>query len=117
LCFLLKTTFKINSVNFTKCSSTDGFGGALFSSSENSERRLIDGCVFSGNSALQSVGLDIFDSSNRARIFYRFSTVINCISESSAEGAYILFGGTQVYCFINLFINLFVTFPSLFHLW
>jgi hypothetical protein len=58
--------------------------------------RIIQNCQFSGNSALQYLGLDIYDSSNITSSLYTRASMSGSTSTSTASGSYILFIGTQV---------------------
>jgi ABC-type branched-subunit amino acid transport system ATPase component len=83
--------------------SINGYGGAVASSSSSQisgEVREIKNCVFSGNKALQSVGLDIVDSSSYGINYYSKTTVINSVSSSnSTQSGYSLFAVLRVYLF------------------
>jgi hypothetical protein len=58
--------------------------------------RSIQNCTFSGNSALQFLGLDIYDSSNVGRSIYTRASMSGSKSDSYAPTTYFLFMVTQV---------------------
>jgi hypothetical protein len=94
--FLSETYFQIVGTNFTGCQSTNSYGGALSSSSTSTNNRILQNCLFSGNSAYQYIGLDIYDSSNISTTIYTKSSVVGTLSTSVVDGSYILFAATQV---------------------
>jgi hypothetical protein len=108
IAFLSGTSFQIIGTFFTSCSS-GSYGGALSSSStETSLIRVIQNTTFSGNSAYQYIGLDIYDSSNIASTLYSRNSMSGSSSTSTAIGSYVLFAVTQVG--EGLFIYLFIYF-------
>jgi hypothetical protein len=100
LAFLNSTFFLIVGCSFINCSS-GYYGGAITSSSTSTTTRTIQNCTFSGNSALQFFGLDIYDSSNLARSIYTKASMSGSKSDSSAPATYVLFMATQV-CVCNV---------------
>jgi hypothetical protein len=102
IAFSIGTNFELEELNFTNCSSTGGYGGALSSSSIVGGKK-IHKCVFGMNKAFQSIGLDIFDSSNVGSAFYGKDTVTECKSISTSSSSYILFALTQVSHFFLVF--------------
>jgi hypothetical protein len=94
--FSTDTYFEIILCEFNKCVSINGFGGAITSTSKSSNSRLIKDSTFSENSALNNIGIDIYDASYNSRVLYTRLTVINCSSNSTEENEYILFAGAQV---------------------
>jgi hypothetical protein len=99
--FSVGTTFIIYGSHFTSCVSAQGQGGAVASSSSASGQREIINCVFAGNLAFRSIGLDIYDDSNSSSLYYTHTTVVNSYSSSSTDGDYFLFVGTQVCPVVN----------------
>jgi hypothetical protein len=89
-------TFVINGSNFINCASAGGNGGAFVSSSSRIGSRNLFNCTFSQNSAATNLGIDIYDSSNRASNYYNSSSVSKCVSTSVVSGGSILFAGSQV---------------------
>jgi hypothetical protein len=90
------TTFLINETNFTGCSSINGRGGAVASSSTRAGPRQFYSCLFDQNVAHITEILDMFDSSDNAYTYYTTDSVVRTNSTSSSIGEYILFGATQV---------------------
>jgi hypothetical protein len=102
LAFLSNTFFEIVGSKFINCSS-GYYGGAITSFSISTTTRTIQNCMFSGNSALQFLGLDIYDSSNMARSIYTKASMAGSKSDSYAPATYILFMATRV-CVCNVCI-------------
>jgi hypothetical protein len=96
LMFNVNSTFQIVDSNFTNCLA-ELRGGAISSFSNITGIRIIQNCYFIGNNLSPSdrlVGIDIYDGSNYSHVYYFEGTVLNCTSDSVAEGDNILFGGS-----------------------
>jgi hypothetical protein len=93
--FGVNSSFVINGTSFVNCTSL-GHGGAFASSSTSSGSRKIVNCLFERNSALSHIGMDIYDSSNRANTYYNDSSVWGSISRSAHSPEVLLFAGTKV---------------------